>query len=331
MKRVLLSILLSICMFVISIPCWAKDKSISDLSIIDLGEDTVDSSVYDLIIADECELKKAFIISDGFREPVFLKTSNLDLNDVLTAYEIKICGGTEDLKVQEDLEFAGYLIYAQGNSVVSWYKEKEVSDQALTDAIATEILNFDQGTSVEPCAVTWNPKDSYSTKVTYTEATVGVSGVLYSSSKSKYGGQQFVVEVTPTASTAYMTYRTVSVQPKISITNGTVSDYWPDVRSSYSSSITIAFPWSVSITFDTEASVNVTKPSGGVGDTHMTWKYAPSSATKDIIKTKSGVTFNSNTATLKTTVRYDVTLYKLDNTTGTNSTRTVNYSTTFSS
>jgi hypothetical protein len=180
-------------------------------------------------------------------------------------------------------------------------------------------------------ALTWNNKDSYSTAVTYTEATVGVSGVLYGSSTSKYGGQDIVVEVTPTSSTAYKTYKIVSVQPKISITNGTVSDYWPDIRSSYSTSISLSFPWTVSFTFNTIASVNITKPTGGVGTNNMTWKYSPKSYTKNLIKTNSGVTFNSSTTTLKTSIRYDVTLYTLDNTTGSNSTRTVNYSTNFSS
>ena len=331
MKKIITSFFLSMCMVFSIIPCMAKKKTIDDLQIVDLTKNNSMLETSDYIIANENTLCEAATLSGTFDKPVFVKTENLEFNQLINSFELDVDAKTEILCEKSSLEFMGYLIYNNGDDVVSWYKEKGVDDSQMFDAVSNKVLTLEDSLTNQSRALTWNNKDSYSTAVTYTEATVGVSGVLYGSSTSKYGGQDIVVEVTPTSSTAYKTYKIVSVQPKISITNGTVSDYWPDIRSSYSTSISLSFPWTVSFTFNTIASVNITKPTGGVGTNNMTWKYSPKSYTKNLIKTNSGVTFNSSTTTLKTSIRYDVTLYTLDNTTGSNSTRTVNYSTNFSS
>lgn len=331
MKKMIISLFLSVCMVFSMIPCKAKEKTINDLQIVDLTEKNSVPKTCDYIITDENTLNEAVSLSNSFGKPVFVKTENLEFDQLVNSFELDVEAKTEDLCEKPSLEFVGYLIYNKGNDVVSWYKEKGVSDSLMFDAVSNKVLTLEDDSLKQSRAVTWVVESSYSTVVTYPEATVGVSGILYGSSSSKYGGQDIMVEVTPTSSTAYKTYKTVSVQPKISITNGTVLDYWPDTRSSYSTAVTLSFPWSIVVSFNTNTSVNITKPAGGIGTSNMTWRYSPQSYTKNLIKTKSGVTFNSSTTTLKTLIRYDVTLYTLDNTTGSNSTRTVNYSTTFSS
>lgn len=308
MKKTIVSFFLSLCLFVNMVPCVAKSKTISDLQIVDLTESKSATKNGDYIIADEGTIYEAVTLSDSFKKPVFVRTEKLKLDYLRDSFNLKINAKTEELCEKTSLEFMGYLIYDNGDKAISWYKEIGVNDSQMFDAVSDKVLTMGSDLNNQSRAITWHNINSYSTAVTYTEATVGVSGVLYGSSTSKYGGQDIVVEVTPTPSTSYKTYKIVSVQPKISITNGTVSDYWPDIRSSYSTSVTLSFPWTVSFTFNTNTSVNITKPTGGVGTSNMTWKYSPKSYTNNLIKTKSGVTFNSSTTTLKTLIRYDVTL-----------------------
>lgn len=284
---------------------------------------------YNCVIVSEENISNSMELLDNLTTPLFVETSNFDVDAIAHKVGISKKGTTEKTEKKDGLELKGYLIYKDNTEKIEpWYIENTVSDLIFKEDLKNRINNIISSVNER---ATWPISDRYSTNVTYTEAYVGVSGVQYNAKSSKAtGAQDFTVQVSPRSST-YYDYSCEYYDNEIGVTSGSVLDYSPS-NTFNTTQITLSYPWGVSTTINLGGKLDVSYLSGGVGKSYTKWRFKPlKSARFATTKGKSTIKFSSSTTQLKTSVLTKICLRTTDKRTGSSSTRVVNYGTNFRS
>lgn len=306
------------------------------VNILDITKEnskTLDN--YSLIITNEENLNKSLDLSDKLNKPIFIETSDYSIKKIASLFNINSNYKEDQISPQENLELKGYLVYKDAvEKIEPWFVEKNLAETTFKNDLENKIKTVESNssmTSIQPKAAAWPVADSYAINLTYTEAYVGVSGILYNSGSSSPTGQQdMIVEVSPRSST-YYDYSCEYFTNELSFTNGRVLDYSPENQYS-TTSISISYPWGISASFNLGGTLDVTKTNGGIGYNYSTWKFDPSVNSGFYnVKGKATAEFSSSSFPLKSSISTYITLRTTEKSTGSTSVRTVNYNTTFSS
>ncbi|HYF75306.1 MAG TPA: hypothetical protein VD757_01855 [Candidatus Nitrosocosmicus sp.] len=348
MKRKLSQLLILVMLMSMSITnIWAEPSynqgMESDIKVLD-KRTIIETEIedFDAVIIDEADLESLLDMSSDLRVPVFIETDNYHVESIYDSLDIE--DSIKKIKVSEhkDLRLKGYLVSRDSEiHIEPWFIEKGIDDELFEEDIVKKFNKIKENPSNTSASLSemavlseWPIADSYSTYITYTEAYVGISSYLYYNpsnpvNSTYVGGQDFIVEIEPRASSTY-DYSVDYFYTRIDSLNGPVTRYSP-TNTYNTTSITVSKPWGVSIEFDLGGTMDVTKSSGGVGQTYTRWKFDPNNlAAYDPMYSQVFIGFESTESTLEGNVRYDITLRKTEITTGSSSTRTVNYNTLLS-
>ena len=329
-------------LLLLSTTCSAVVTNPNKVTILDLraSHSTYSTKNFDCLIVNESDLSNAIELSNELSTPVFIETQNLDVNDLLESTNVDSNLKTESLSEKAGLIFKGYLLYNKGSDIaIPWYIEDSISDDTFKDDLKSKLIEIKNNTDLLSQSINksskdieWPIEDSYATNVSYTEGTVGISGILHRGS-TYVGAQVFNVQVNPRGAGTYTDYSCEGFDNTVGASTGKVLDWSPSSSSGYSSSITINYPWSVSASFSFNSSLKVSYLSGGIGNSYTEWRFKPRFCAYNMIKGESVIKFqNTNgSSVLKSNVRTEVTFRTTQGIDGSSSTRKVNYNTAFSS
>lgn len=348
MKRNLSLLLILVMLMSVSITnIWAEPSDNQDMDpdvkVLD-KRTTLETEIedFDAIIINEADMESLLDISSGLSVPVFVETDSYDVQSIYDSLDIEDNQKKIRVDRHKDLSLKGYLVSRDSEIHIGpWFIENGIDDKLFEEDIVKKFNKIKENSANTSASLSemsvlseWPIADSYSTYITYTEAYVGISSYLYSNpsnpvNSTYVGGQDFVVEIEPRASSTY-DYSVDYFYTRIDSLNGPVTRYSP-TNTYDTTSITISKPWGVSVEFDLGGTMDVTKSSGGVGQDYTRWKFDPNNlAAYDPMYSQVFIGFESTESTLEGNVRYDITLRKTEITTGSSSTRTVNYNTLLS-
>ncbi len=262
-----------------------------ELIILDLRVNSCSRSMnlnndYDLIIASGEQLEeKALETILKSKKPIFIFTSdkkkifkdrlahNIETNTRENCSEEVEC---ESAGVNECI-FKGYYIF--DNKTLPWYLHEEASEEMLIndvkDLAARDLRENDDFFKLNKKRSNYTEIDNYTVKITYVEASVGVSASLRSQNYSNSGASNYRIQVNP-RDAQYYDHSTeyFCLEQDYSVCKGAVISYNP-LEADNVITITITYPWSISISKNLGGRMDIRNVSGGIGDDHVRWKFKP--------------------------------------------------------